>query len=414
MIKIPLHCLVVLVGTAGCGKTHWALCQFPASQVLSSEQLTENLTGRADNQLHKDQIWKTLVKQTEQRLAMGNRVVVDHSNLHRWERDAWIAVAEQFGVMCVFVLVDQPLEHKISEMVSQGHTQSSAKTLLSFQEPYYQKFAARQHSLGPSVRVVKPEQISVVRWPTLANQTRLLAVGDVHGNHSAMKRAVSLAQEQERMIVWLGDVVDYGPCNLRCAELAYHTVNEGQAVIIWGNHERKIGRWLASHLGYTYRGKLSEANRITVREIEALDHAQLTRFLAAWTALENWSQQVWECRNWLFSHGAADPLMIGVNTHRLPQPLGDLAMYGEVSSSQPVNSDGYPNRTWNWIDKFDASQRVVVGHDWLDRMTMSVVEKTGSQGAKIYCVDTGSSKGGVLSALAIDVDQDRATVHRLE
>jgi protein phosphatase len=415
MIKIPLHCLVVLVGTTGSGKTQWALDQFHACQILNFKNLTESLTGRADNQLHKELVWSNMVKTAEQRLSLGNRVVVDHTNLSRQERDTWISLSEQLGVMCFFVLIDQPKDQKISCLINQGMTKQSAETTLSFQQPYYQKFAMRQHSLGNWVRVIQQNNpISVVSWPTLHSHNQLLAVGDVHGNHVAMKAAVDLAREQKRTIVWLGDIVDYGSANLKCVKLAYNTVNEGNAVMIWGNHDRKIARWIASNWGHTYRGKLSESNKITVREIESLDVYQRTRFLAAWTALENWSQQSFVSGNWMFSHGAADPEMFDCKQHRLPQPLADLAMYGEICSTSPTREDGYPNRVWKWIDRFDSHHRVVVGHSWLDREKMTVVEKTGAKGAKVYCVDTGSSKGGVLTALAIDVQSDSAVSHALE
>jgi hypothetical protein len=51
--------------------------------------------------------------------------------------------------------------------------------------------------------------------------------------------------------------------------------------------------------------------------------------------------------------------------------------------------------------------RVVVGHDWLDRDDHCFVHKQGDQGAQVWCMDTGNSKGGRLSALEIDLNTNK-------
>jgi hypothetical protein len=236
--------------------------------------------------------------------------------------------------------------------------------------------------------------------PILPN--RLLAVGDVHGNWPAMTAAWEYARSQNLFVVWLGDIVDYGRQNLKCVKLAYDTVRENRAVITWGNHEKKISRWIDSDLGHHYSGRLSDANRATISEIESISSERVARFRAAWKCLESASRQAWQNNNWLFTHGAAHSSAWNTSTHRLPGLAGEMAFFGEVDRDQSTKSNGYPNRVWRWVDVVPSHKFVVVGHEWVNNPSPMVAVKHGILGGTVICVDTGSSKGGALSAVEID------------
>jgi protein phosphatase len=232
-------------------------------------------------------------------------------------------------------------------------------------------------------------------------------VGDVHGNLDAMHKAIQTAKQEDRFLVWLGDVVDYGSENLRCIRTAYETVAAGRAHMIWGNHERKISRWISNNWGQQFRGRLSDANLATIREIEKLPADSLTRFHTAWQALENWSTQHWVTSNWMFTHGAATVNMWNTHNHRLLGMDQEHAYFGEVQDERAKTPEGYPVRTWDWVNSVPNNHTVVVGHDWLDHDTCRVTVKHGTQGGQVICVDTGSGKGGRLGGVAIDIETQK-------
>ena len=105
----------------------------------------------------------------------------------------------------------------------------------------------------------------------------------------------------------------------------------------------------------------------------------------------------------MFTHGAAAPEMWNIQGHRLQGDLGNMAYFGMVDTVAPTRQDGYPNRVWNWVDTVPSNKTVVVGHDWLDRESCQPVVKANNQGGKVIALDTGNGKGGVLSALEIDL-----------
>jgi hypothetical protein len=173
--------------------------------------------------------------------------------------------------------------------------------------------------------------------------------------------------------------------------------------MIWGNHERKISKWIDSNWGERYSGRLSEANTATVDQILSLNPERRQRFLSVWRALENHSQQFWRSNNWLFTHGAAGPQVWQTpHCHRLTGSLGEMAYFGQTDKVNPTRSDGYPNRVWDWVNSVPENHNVVVGHDWVDRTTNRVVTKRNNNGGTVYCVDAGNSKGGRLAAMQID------------
>jgi protein phosphatase len=398
MEKIPLHSIVVTIGTTHSGKTSWCEREFSPWEILSVDQVRQELTGTRANYTQDRQVWSELHRRARLRLEMGQRVVIDAPNLKKQDREPFVNLAVDLGVPVFYVLLDRPMADK-----KRGSDVNHY--LLNKQQ---QTLAVEQRHIhagdGRKVTVIKnQEQATVVCTDTGNNNTRLLVVGDVHGDYLAMTQAVEYAKNHGLFIVWLGDVIDYGSQNLKCMKLAYQSVAQNQGHMIWGNHERKIDRWIHSDYGAHYSGRLSDANLCTIREIESLNLVRRTRFLAAWRALANWSTQHLKVGNWLFTHGAASPEMWDAVGHRLPGDLGNMAYFGEVDSRDPTRQDGYPNRIWNWVNSVPAGKTVVVGHDWLDRQTCKPVIKTNNQGGAVIALDTGNSKGGVLSALDLDV-----------
>lgn len=391
-MKCHLHSLVVLVGPTQSGKTAWAHEHFPLNQILNMHMLTQEMCGRADNHVHKHAVWHEMLRRVNIRLSWGQTVVVDHTNLHKLDRQQFAELAMKYGARLQFVLFDAPASDSATH------------------EHFLQKEAAQYHQCKRDILSTWPDkwQTPHVGMCVAATPVKnILAVGDVHGDHAAMKAAVDYAGQNNLHVIWLGDVLDYGDHNLKCVHVAYETVRSHKAHMIWGNHERKIGRWLDADWGKNYSGRLSEASYKTIREIESLNWDRKQRFLAAWRCLESASMQVITLNNWLFTHGAAHPSAWNNQSHRLSGQAGEWAFFGEVQSATQKTAQGYPVRCWNWVDKIPADHFVVVGHDWLDRVHMQVTVKTGSLGGQAICVDTGSSKGGHLSAVQIDLNTNK-------
>jgi predicted kinase len=362
---IPKHSLILLWGSDSETKVTWALEKFPTHEILILDDVRVELTGQSNTPMNRFLVKEELRRRVALRLSMGQRVVLILDDQTHVDVPAWAEMCDQTCAIMVVVTFNQKLTTQ-------------------------------------RVKVVTHDQvISHVPAPD-----KLLAVGDVHGDHEHMLRAWQHAQDNHMHVIWLGDVIDYGDQNLKCLHLAYESVRNHQAHMIWGNHERKITRWMDADWGTHHRGRLSEANWKTIREIEHLNTYRRNRFRAAWKFLESASYQVLRAGDWHFTHGALHADAHDVTAHRVPGVAGEWAYFGQVLSSEP-NAEGYPQRVWNWVDDLPAHARVVVGHDWIDRAHKQYVHKVGAQGAQVWCMDTGNSKGGQLSALEIDLKTNK-------
>jgi protein phosphatase len=364
-MEIQLHSLILLWGPDFSAKHAWAQDHFGAHEIVTQAHIAHTLTGHTNSLINRIQIKEEIKHQVELRLSLGQQVVLILDHTSHVDVHAWADLCDSLAASMCVVLFNQKLTT----------------------------------SRVPCVRVDQ------VKFPE-PNINKILAVGDVHGDYAAMKMAYDHARINNLHIVWLGDVLDYGDHNLKCVHLAYQSVKLQQAHMIWGNHERKIGKWLDAQMGAYYRGRMSEANQKTIREIHSLAPHRQKRFLAAWKFLEHQSMQLLRMGAWTFTHGAVHPDAGQQSSHRLTGVAGEWAYFGEVHTATP-NSEGYPQRCWDWVNQLPAHAQVVVGHDWVDRTHMQVTVKTGSQGAQVWCVDTGSSKGGRLSALEIDLNTNK-------
>ena len=108
MLRLPDPCLVVLVGVAGSGKSTWASSWFPATAIVSSDDLRAVVgRHRHDLQATKDAL-EVLDLLVTKRLRRGLLTVVDSTALEPAVRARYRALAESAGVPCHAVVVDTP------------------------------------------------------------------------------------------------------------------------------------------------------------------------------------------------------------------------------------------------------------------------------------------------------------------
>jgi len=105
-LRLPDPCLVVLVGAAGAGKSHWAGQWFAADQIVSSDRLRAMVgSGERDQRASRD-AFEVLDLIVAKRLARRLTTVIDTTGLEPKRRAAWREAAERHGVPVHGVLFD--------------------------------------------------------------------------------------------------------------------------------------------------------------------------------------------------------------------------------------------------------------------------------------------------------------------
>jgi F420-dependent oxidoreductase-like protein len=107
-VRLPVPCLVVLVGATAAGKSQWAHAWFRPEQIVSSDRLRAIVgTGERDQRASRD-AFEVLDLIVAKRLARRLTTVVDTTGLEPKRRAGWRALAERHGIPAYAVVFDTP------------------------------------------------------------------------------------------------------------------------------------------------------------------------------------------------------------------------------------------------------------------------------------------------------------------
>jgi alkanesulfonate monooxygenase SsuD/methylene tetrahydromethanopterin reductase-like flavin-dependent oxidoreductase (luciferase family)/predicted kinase len=107
---LPDPALVVLVGPAGSGKSHFAAAHFRRHEIVSSDEL-RSVVGSGEHDLGAtDEAFALLEHIVAGRLTRRLTTVVDTLGLDAGRRRAWLQAARAAGLPAVVVVVDTPAE----------------------------------------------------------------------------------------------------------------------------------------------------------------------------------------------------------------------------------------------------------------------------------------------------------------
>ena len=407
-----------MVGPSGSGKSTLAAKHFATHEIVSIDKIREELLGDFRIQTNQFDVWEEVHRRVRQRLAFGQRVVVDATNIKFGDRQRFIETAKHFKVELVYLVVNRPVTAKLKT----AGWRLEVDGLIERHEVVFNnnlKGIMRGDGVARVIKLFDNTELEVVKLPiesgnhlinsTVSNinkavDSNVMVVGDVHGNINSLDNIVEIAKDTNSHLLFLGDIVDYGHFNLTVIDEVYELMRTGKAHMVWGNHERKLDRWINADFGRNFKGMIGDGLAMTIKEINDASIASplfKDRFLAKWRFLAaNCRQHFVVGDRYMFTHGAATKEMWNMlNKHSLFGDHQNMAFFGQVDKDQPVRQDGIPNRVYNWVDDVPTNKTVVVGHDPRSKEAPFVV--TNAMGGKVVFLDTGSSKGGQLSYLLI-------------
>lgn len=107
-LTIPELSLVVLVGASGSGKSTFARTHFKATEVLSSDYCRALVSDDENDQAATKDAFEVLHFIAAKRLASGRLTVVDATNVQPEARKPLVALAREYHVLPVAVVLDLP------------------------------------------------------------------------------------------------------------------------------------------------------------------------------------------------------------------------------------------------------------------------------------------------------------------
>ncbi len=107
-INIPEFSLIVLVGTSGSGKSTFARKHFLATEVLSSDYCRALVSNDENNQAATADAFEVLHFIAAKRLKAGLLTVIDATNVQPEARKTLLALAWEYHVTAVALVLDIP------------------------------------------------------------------------------------------------------------------------------------------------------------------------------------------------------------------------------------------------------------------------------------------------------------------
>lgn len=402
-LTIPELSLVVLIGPSGCGKSTFARRHFKPTEVLSSDFCRGLVSDDENDQTATKEAFEVLHFIAAKRLAAGRLTVIDATNVQPEARKPLVALARQFHVLPVAIVLNLP------ERLCHERNRSRA-------DRDFGPHVVRQQSqqLRRSIRNLKregfrhifelstPEEVEevVIERQPLWNNLRhehgpFDMIGDVHGCFDELRALLErlgyeitpagddqnsfgfhVRHPEGRKAVFLGDLVDRGPKITEVLRLVMSMTAEGAALCVPGNHDIKLMRKLNGRDVRVTHG-LAESLQQLERETEEF-REQVRAFIDKLV-----SHYVLDDGRLVVAHAGLKEALQG----RGSGAVRDFALFGETTGE--TDEFGLPVR-YNWAAEYRGQAMVVYGHtpvpepEWLNRTVN---------------IDTGCVFGGRLTAL---------------
>ncbi len=229
-LTIPELSLVVLIGPSGCGKSTFARKHFKPTEVMSSDSFRALVSDDENDQSSTDDAFAALHFVAARRLARGKLTVVDATNVQPEARKPLVALAREYHVLPVAIVLD------VSERVC--HERNRSRPDRNFGPHVIRNQRSQLHrslrGLGREgfrhVHVLKSQEeldeAVIERQPLWNNRKRDTGpfdiIGDVHGCCDELEQLLlQLGYERSdggpwahpagRKAIFVGDLVDRGP-----------------------------------------------------------------------------------------------------------------------------------------------------------------------------------------------------------
>ena len=216
-------------------------------------------------------------------------------------------------------------------------------------------------------------------WPTVeddVDQTsksrteRIIAIGDIHGESSALARLIeTIGPTHEDTIVVLGDVIDRGSDSRGVIDQLIGLDRHCTLILLMGNHEEMLVAALEERDDRTFWLMFGGQNTLDSYGIKSGDPNEIPRshldFLKQ-------GRQYFECDTHFFVHASYDPI-------------------------RPLDQQSSSTLLWEKIDPADARPHISGKIAVLGHTPQSTMLDLGF----LKCIDTGCGYGGPLTGLDV-------------
>lgn len=246
-----MRVLLLLRGSAGCGKSTWieqnGLKQYALSaddirMMCSSPQMMTDGT-HAINQANGGVVWKTLFNILETRMRNGEFTVIDATNSKTAEMNRYKKMCDEYRyrMYCVdFTTI--PIE--VTKERNRGR-QELKRVPEEVIDKMYARFETQKIPSG--INVIAPNELNAVFMKKfdLNQYKRIHHIGDIHGCRTALNTYFEMngGFKDDEFYIFCGDYTDRGIENADVLKFLLSTYDKPNVFLLEGNHERWLWDW---------------------------------------------------------------------------------------------------------------------------------------------------------------------------
>lgn len=280
-----MRILLLLRGSAGCGKSTWIeqnglkpytlsaddirlLCQSPIMQVDGTEgisQANDNLT------------WKTLFNLLETRMQKGEFTVIDATNSKTSEMNRYKEMCNtyRYRIYCVD-FTDIPIEEVKRRNANREPLKRVPDEAI---DKMYSRFATQKIPSG--IKVIKPDELDSIwmKMFDLSEYKKIHHIGDIHGCNTALQKYLSDngGIKDDEFYIFTGDYIDRGLENADVVNFFISIKDKKNVLMLEGNHERWLWLYANDCVGKSKEFELVTRPQLEDAKIDKKDIRQLYR-----------------------------------------------------------------------------------------------------------------------------------------
>lgn len=278
-----MRVLLLLRGSAGCGKSTWIeqnglkpytlsaddirlLCSSPVLTVSGEEAINPN---------NDTVVWNTLFKLLELRMQNGEFTVIDATNSKTSEMNRYkeLCSAYKYRIYCVD-FTDIPIE----ETKRRNRMRPPVKQVPDEAiEKMYSRFATQKIPSG--ITVIKPDELDRVwmKQIDLSSYKKVHVIGDIHGCATALKEYIQNVINPDEFYIFTGDYIDRGLENAEVVNFLLAIYERPNVFLLEGNHERWLWVWANDGISKSKEFELVTKTQLNNAEVSKKDVRQLYR-----------------------------------------------------------------------------------------------------------------------------------------
>jgi protein phosphatase len=262
-LTIPELSLVVLIGPSGCGKSTFAKRHFRPTEVMSSDAFRALVSDDENDQSSTDDAFAALHFVAARRLARAKLTVVDATNVQPEARKPLVALAREYHVLPVAMVLDLPERVCHERNRSRPDRDFGPHVIRHQRSQLHRSLRGLGREGFRHVHVLKTQDeidtAVIERQPLWNNRKQdrgpFDIIGDVHGCCDELEILLgqlgytrrdsgSWVHPSGRKAIFVGDLVDRGPRIVDTLKTVMAMALTGSALCVPGNHDIKLKRKL--------------------------------------------------------------------------------------------------------------------------------------------------------------------------